>query len=516
MPHNGLKIYRVLALLAFLALDGCGAGHFARPTEGPTGTSSNVNPGPVAATDPLSDARKLITEKNWPKALATLRSLIEGRAFNTLTLEVQYRALSSAGRVAVDHGPPKLGYEYLGRVLSMPQAEYGDWLGRLRAADELGKEDDSVAALTALMQRWPDHIGEFNPDYILKVINDARKLRSGARLSLLQALHDAHWKLKWDVEPSTVWRDLALLLIDKNRITDALEVAGHVTDVYVLISMHADRRFDTMVAENPELFDVAAAAEREFHKFQALAEKTPQSLELRSRVIELLIRQQHYEGALAASDSILLDIRSTNFPGKLFQDFDEKNAAFLSLRALALQRVGRWDEAAAQLSEASVVLRKDNSEVDQLIDLGDLYCSLGRPNEALSTINKVGARTSPYGAMQLEAVRADAAYQLSDLKQVERSLQFLRVHRADAPGAFVNALISVNRLDGATRELVFELMDSERRQEALLNVQTFAAAPGTPRDLNWDSRRREVITKSAVQEAIRKVGRVESYTMEGR
>jgi hypothetical protein len=43
------------------------------------------------------------------------------------------------------------------------------------------------------------------------------------------------------------------------------------------------------------------------------------------------------------------------------------------------------------------------------------------------------ARTSPFGAMQLEEVRLDAAYQLGDSKQVERSLQYLRLHRRDAP-----------------------------------------------------------------------------------
>jgi predicted signal transduction protein with EAL and GGDEF domain len=32
--------------------------------------------------------------------------------------------------------------------------------------------------------------------------NDAQHLSSGATLSLLKALYDAHWKLKWDIEPS--------------------------------------------------------------------------------------------------------------------------------------------------------------------------------------------------------------------------------------------------------------------------------------------------------------------------
>lgn len=468
----------------------------------------------TAATDQLAGAAKLVAEKNWPQALAALRSIIEGSAFGSLPLDIQYRALSTAGRVAIYHGPPRLGYEYLGRVIAMPQADYGDWLERLRAAGILGDQDDTVAALTVLMQRWPDRSGNLEPDYVLQVVTEARHLRSGAALALLQALYDARWKLKWDIEPGTVWRDLTLLLLEKNRFDEANDVASHVTDVYVLIAMRADRRFDAVVAANSAQFDIEAAAEREFQTFQARAEMTPQSLALKSWAINSLLRQQRYEAALAASDSILSDIRSTNYPGKLFQDFDEERSWFLSLRSIALQRVGRWDEALAQLSAASVLMEKYSGNVDQLIELGDLYCSLGRPDDALSAIGSMVTRTSPYGTMQVETVRVDAAYQLGDFKQVERSLRYLRVHRADAPGAYEEALISANQLDRAAHELVAELMDTGQRQDAILSVQSFAPTQGTPRDTNWDARRRAVIARPEVQAAIRKVGRVGIYRLE--
>jgi tetratricopeptide (TPR) repeat protein len=514
MQGNGLKAYHALALLAVLGVDACGPDHSTKPTERPTATTINVAPDLTAATDQLAGAMKMVAEKNWPQALAALRSMIEGKSFNELPMDVQYRALSTAGRVAIYHGPPQLGYEYLGRVIAMPQAGYGDWLERLQAADKLGNAADAVTTLTELMRRWPDHGGKIDPDYILTVANGARHFRSDTALSLLQALYDAHWKLKWDIEPSTVWRDLVRLLIDKNRFTEANDVASHITDVYVLVAMRADRRFDAVVAANSARFDIEAAAEREFHTFQAQAEKTPQSLELKSSVIDSLMRQRRYEAALAASDSILLDIRSTNYPEKLFQDFAEKRSWFLDLRSTALQRVGRWDEAVSQLTAASLLMEKDSGNVDQLINLGDLYCSLGRPHDALLAIGNLVARVSPYGAMQIEAVRVDAAYQLGDFKQVERSLQYLRIHRPDAPGAYEDALITVNQLDRAAYELITELMDTDQRQDALLSAQAFEPTPGTPRDMELAARRRAVITRPDVQAAIRKVGRVESYQLE--
>jgi hypothetical protein len=116
--------------------------------------------------------------------------------------------------------------------------------------------------------------------------------------------------------------------------------------------------------------------------------------------------------------------------------------------------------------------------------------------------------------MQIEAVRVDAAYQLGDFKQVERSLQYLRIHRPDAPGAYEDALITVNQLDRAAYELITELMDTDQRQDALLSAQAFEPTPGTPRDMELAARRRAVITRPDVQAAIRKVGRVESYQLE--
>jgi beta-barrel assembly-enhancing protease len=79
----------------------------------------------------------------------------------------------------------------------------------------------------------------------------------------------------------------------------------------------------------------------------------------------------------------------------------------------------------------------------------------------------------------------------------------------------VDALITVNQLGRAAHELVAELRDTGERQEALLSIQAFAPTPGTPRDVDFDAERQAVIARPDVQAAIRKVGRVESYPLEG-
>jgi hypothetical protein len=495
---------RILAGLAVLVLAACGAGQ-------PTKPAAHAADAPAPA-DQLAGAMSLIASQNWPDALVALRAIVESPSFRHMPEDFQYRALSTAGWTALRHGSPQLAHDYEVRVSALPQAGYEDWLQRLEAAGKAGDQADSIGTLTVLMRRWPDRSRQFNPDFILHVIDEAK--HSAGQLALLQAVFDAQWKLPGDIEPSAAWRDLILRLLDKGRAAEANDVAARVTDVYVLIAMRADRRFDRIVEANAAQFDIGAAADRQLHALQAAADKAPRSLRLKSDVIGALLARQRYDAALAAADSILQDIRSTNFPEKLYEDLGDEQSGFLNLRALALLRVGRFEEALAQLTAASQLHEKYSGNVDQLINLGGFYCSLERPNDALSSLRSLSAGTSPFGAMQLELVRLDAYAQLKDARQMARSLEYLRAHRADAPAAYGDALLVVNQQDRAAADLVGRLLDPELRQEALLGVQDFAPAPGTPRDRELDARGRALLTRPEVRAAIDKVGRVASYPLE--
>jgi hypothetical protein len=468
----------------------------------------------TAATQQFATAKQLASEGNWPEVIRTLRAIIEEKSFRRLSSDFQHRVLAAAGAAALYHGPLKLAYEYYVRATSMPEADYSDWLGRLRAAHELGSKADWIDAMTVLLQRWPDRSGQFNPSYVANAISEAEGLQHGAALPLLQALYAAHWRLKWDIEPSQTWRDLTLLLLENDRLPEAIDVSSHVTDIYVLINMRADRRFDVVTSANPTQFDIGAAVDRELREFQLASEKAPTSLALKSQVIDTLVSRQYYGAALAAADAVLLDIQSTNYPEKIYEDYAEVGSWFFNLRAIALMRLGRWGEAATQLEAASRLYENHEGNVSQVINLGDLYNEMARPNDAIAAIGRLTARTSPYGAMQLEAVRLEAAYQLEDSKQVERSLKYMRANRRDAPLTYQFALIVANKLDSAAHELIAELLDEELRQGALMSVQDYASTQDMPRDTELGARQRAVIARKDVQAAIRRVGRAESYRVE--
>jgi tetratricopeptide (TPR) repeat protein len=511
-----MKQIGLVTLLAVLSLAACAVRNPMKPASHPTETEVDHTLNSTAAMQQLADAMKLVADQNWPQAAVALRTLIDARTFRRLPGDVQIHTLRTAEQLALEHGQLKGNYDYFVQSTALPQAGIVDWEHRLVAADRLHNKAELVSCLTVLVQRWPDRAAKFSSASILGTVRQANHLSHYAALPLLQALYDAHWKLKGDIEPSSVWRDLTLLLLDKGRLEEATAVSGHVTDVYVLIAMRSDRRFDSVVAAIPAQFDIDAAAAREFRDLQHASEKEPQSLELKSNVIEALLARQHYEAAVAAADAILLDIRSTNFPSKLYEEYDQHSPWFFNLRSMALQRVDRWDEAVAQLEAASLLNDRHEGNVDQLINLGFLYCDLGRPKDALAALGRILVRANAHEVMGIEAIRLDAAEQVGDVKEAARSLEYLRAHRVDAPFFYESALISVNQLDQAAHELIARLRDGGRRQEALLSLQTYATIPETLRERNMDAKWQAVIARKDVQATIQKVGRLESYRLEKR
>lgn len=496
-----------------LGVAGCVGGHSTQPVDHTAASAGNASD-ETLATQQFAQTKQLIADKNWPQALSALGAIIDAKSFLRLSRDFQYRVLSIAARTALQHGTAPVAYACFVRLTSFPQATFDDWVGRLNAAHKVGNDSDEVNTLTVLEQRWPEQSKAFNFEYVFQVIDNATQSAPHSLLPLLQALHDAHWKLTGDIEPSYPWRDLVLLLMESGRLPAAIDVSAHITDVYVLIEMRADRRFDAVVAANPQRFDIDKAAAREFHDLQAAVEKFPQSLALRAAVLKMLLAQQHYAAMLGAADDLITDFQSTNYRRRLFEDYDQQYPWILNLRATALERLGQWDDAVAQLTAASLLDENHRSNVSQLINLADLYCRLGRPLDARASLDKMVTETSPYGTMELESTKLDAAYQLGDTQEVERSLRYLREHRKDEPSTYEDALIVVNQLDGATHELVQELSDVNERREALLNIQNYAPTPGTPLEMEREARFRTVIARPEIQAAIRKVGRVESYRLE--
>ena len=499
-----MNITRIVAALLLVALASCAS-------NGP----SNLSTSQRAQIAQIDAALKLVSERHFAEAEAIIQPLIHAKNFGRLPSAEQYRALLTAAKLAFTLKEPKLEYESRVRLLALPEATSEDRVARVRAAYRLQDTGEIIIGLTELVQKSPEKLGELNQGFVFRSLRDANTtLPHGSTLPLLQALYAAHWKLKWNQEPSNLWKDLALLLLEQNRLAEAIDVASHVTDEYGIISMRADRRFDEVIAANQAQFDASAALKRNLEHYQGETERAPRSLTPKVTVIDLLMEQQRYGGALAAADGVLVEMRAHADPKQWYDDFDDQYVWLLDSRSRVLTRLGRWDEGLDQLAAASWVVDKTGQNVSQVINLGELYCALGKPREALGALVRLGSDMSSYGRMQEASVRLDASVQLGDTEQTEKWLAFVKEHRVDAPRTYEDALLRVNDVDTAAKWLIERLEDKDLRSAALLNIQEFTVPRETARQTELRKRRRELIARADVQAEVQKVGRIGKYNLE--
>jgi hypothetical protein len=294
-----MNLARLHGLFVFLALCGCAA------NKAPTLSSAQR-----AEIAQIEASLKLVSEHNFAEAEGVIQPVIHAKHFDHLPSAEQYRALATAAKLAFTLKHPKLEYESRVRLLALPEATTEDRMSRVNAAARLGDTDALVISLTELVQRNPERLTPSDERFVIRVLRDGKKqLPHGSTLPLLQALYAAHWKVEWNQEPSGIWQDLTLMLLEQNRLTDAIDVSSHVTDEYGLISMRADRRFDPITVPNPAQFEVDAALKRRIGHFQSAAERSPKALMPKTIVVELLMEQQHYGAALAAADDLVAEIR---------------------------------------------------------------------------------------------------------------------------------------------------------------------------------------------------------------
>jgi tetratricopeptide (TPR) repeat protein len=504
MNDRLMSTRRFIVVLVAVAAAGCASNR-----------GSHLSSSQQAQIAQIDAALDLVGQRRFKDAEAIIQPLIHAKHFARLPSAEQYRALSTAAKLAFTLKEPTLEYESRVRLLALPEATFQDRISRLNAAARVGNTAETIAVLTDMVQKNPQSLAHLNDQAIFNQLNEAeKKLPHGAALPLMQALFAAHWKVKWDQEPSGVWQDLALLLLEQHRLPEAIEVATHVTEEFALISMRADKRFDPITTANPGQFDIDAALKHRIEHIQSVAESNPKALFPRIIVIELLMEQQHYGAALAAADDLVAEIRQRSDAKQWYSDFGLQYAWVLDTRSRALQRVGRWDESVDQLAAASWVLETDGENVSQVINLGALYCDVGMPKAALLALERLGTHMSNYGRMQEADVRLDAAIQLGDTEETAKWLGFEKEHRSEAPRTYADALLRMNDSETAAQWLIERLADPDQRLSTLLAIQEYATPKETARQSELRQRRRDLIARPDVQAAIQKVGRIDSYKLE--
>src|SRR5258706_2797894 len=295
--------------------------------------------------------------------------------------------------------------------------------------DALWSHDASEAmqALTTLAQRWPNALKDESADRIGRWVYQAPHAGVG-RYKMLKALRDAHYVRQDESDLSFWWRDLGLLQLDRGEPSAAITNLKDVSVPYSLVSILADNRFAPVRSALGASLDVDAAISRQIERDRTAVSRHPEEIDPVVQLAYMLIFSQRCAEALQLSETAIA--RANSIGGtKAYTDYDKSFVWIFDIRSLALWGLGRFDEAVAQLQEASHRPENGGDNVSQVINLAGRYDDLGRAREARETLAGLGpAGASAYGQMQVAVELLNSAAQLEDTAEIERQLQFVSEH----------------------------------------------------------------------------------------
>lgn len=435
---------------------------------------------------------------------AFARALDDPR-FATLETTERHALLSAAAWSSAQQGELEGARELYGRATSSAAPDPDDWYRLALVELDLGHHDAAATAFTRLVEGWPELLANLDP-LVLQPMLYGTEPDSPARLGMMQALLDANWRSAGGME-SNVWYQLALRRVIRGERELARAPIRRVTDPSNIMRMRVDRRFDGLVDRDAWAFDVGLAARRWVERLRQDSASAPGRLEPRVQLSYALLTAGMHDELFALVDESLAAIAGAPPGEQPFADL-EQQAWLMNNRAIALRRLGRHDEALAELERASRLTEHGESNVSQALNLGQFRCLLGHPEAALEAIGRAG-EMSGYGRMVEASVRHCAALQLGDAAAARRSLAFLESHRDDAQTAYLEGLLNEGRLDAAADVLVALLDSDEDRVEALALVQDYASAEPFPFNRKRDASLAALIARPDVRAAIERVGRIE-------
>ncbi|HEX4383739.1 MAG TPA: hypothetical protein VH083_12340, partial [Myxococcales bacterium] len=406
--------------------------------------------------------------------------------------------------------------EYIFRACQLPERTLEDLDFRLELALDLNETDNAVDTLTAIARQGTVALEAVKDQTVLDLLIGAeQKPRSGDRLFLLlEALFDADFRVAGGPSPDWAWERLAVLFLLRGDAVKAEQVVARITSPGELIAFRADNRFAAMVRANPAHFDVAQARARNVEQARATVRKEPRSIRAVLELADTLMAQGKDREALEITDEALVRVSSS--PVAPYDGVARLLPWLRNARSGALWSLGRWQESLDELERASLLTEQGNANVSHYLNLAWRDCELNRGPEALAALKHVDeGKTSPFGAMQRELVRAWAGVETEDPALVERGLSYLRQHQDDAPLALQRVLVFAGKLDEAARVLVSRLDDPESRGEALMSLQELTELPRPPGgaskrfDANW----KKLIARKDVRDAVAAVGHIERYEL---
>jgi tetratricopeptide (TPR) repeat protein len=471
-------------------------------------------PGGPDAT--LDQTAHLIVQQQYAQAQSTVAPLLEEREFQHLAADQRHRALHLAAAAALGARDVPKARSLVERACALPQTEPHDWYLRIAAAEAAQDETDAARSLTVLATRWPTRLPALYDagGTLAQAVEALHDYGSDQdRYVVLSALFDGRFAGEPD-EASTWWRDLALLQLERGERTAALKTLGRVSDPYVAVSVEADRRFAPLRESLAGELSVPDIARWTIAFFAQQANTRPEQLEPRVQLATHLNNSLRFQDALLITEDAIE--RAEEHGPATYRDYDSRFAEIQGLRAQALYSLGRWEAAVEQLQRAADTTRSGEPNVGELIDLASSYVELGRPEDALKTLQRLSAGDlTARGSMEAARVRCWAAVQQHDASARDAALDYLRTHRHDYLPDYQEALLIAAEDSEAAQLLIERLGDARTRSDALLAVQEYGPETLPPLVVAEQQRWRALLARPDVQQAIGQVGVVGRYPLAG-
>ncbi|MEI9931061.1 MAG: hypothetical protein WDM89_11080 [Rhizomicrobium sp.] len=443
---------------------------------------------------------------------SALKKIISDPSIDSLSESERHAAYLLYASALFDSKDYSAARPYAERASASPLADNDDWDLRLRTDFYLHDYIDAARPITEIAQQWPEKLADYYDHSFFTVVSAVQDDPKSAEtaLSLLQALHAAKWKPENPFDTADfLWLSLAARLLDQGLTDGAKIVAADIHTPYALVEMKADNRFDMIVRSNPDNFDIKRAFDDVIAQIRAESEKAPDKLEGINVLANLLRAENRSQEALSVVDQALAHWKSKP---DFFSDAGEKLNWIIDTRANVLFDLGRNSEAFAAMTDAASHDEDGKKNVSQAINLADAYNTFGRPKDALTAVSALDFKSgSTYGSMALEAARACAYFQLGDVANLARSVDYLKVHRTDGTGAYMSALLCLGKVDDVAHEMIARLDDIEGRVQMLIDLQDDLSNPILSEQekasrATWLSAR----NRPDVTAAIAKVGKVNS------
>ena len=460
----------------------------------------------------IEEAQSLFDRHDQAGAVRILDTAMRDPGFEALPAKDRRLAWAVLARIDMSAQRHDRAVERLQRANAADDTDPDIWYWLAMVEDARGRPESAAQAFTELAERWPELLANIDASEVYRLQSRLAE-GSQAKVDFLQTLFDAKWDSPTG-DASALWHLLALLRLERGEPEAARTAMRRIVHPGLVVSMRSDRRFDAVVERDGWAFNVERAAVRAVEAMRVKTEARPDDLDAKVQLTYALLDAGDHEGLIRLVDAVQASDKGPGreAAGGKAERTPGQHAWLLNNRAVALYRLGRTEEALADMERARRLPTGNGPNVSQTLNLGEFHCTLGRAADAKRMADAVdGGPVSDYGRMFQARVRLCAAWLSRDARGMTRAFAAIRKGRTHSEEIHLDALVMLERFDEAAQALIALLDAPRERADILPALQRYRDVAPTPTLQRLRAQREALLSRDDVKAAIDRVGRRDRY-----